>query len=75
MEVDTGGLVEVVGEDRPDCVAFDDGQSWPWPNAVVAECGDRILERVDAMVDPVDGQFEDFGVALDPWLERLVAHR
>ena len=73
MKVDPGRLGEIVGEDRPDLVALDDRQARPRPDTVVAERLDRVLQRIDPVLDLVDRQLEDLRVPLDPGIERLVA--
>ena len=66
VEVDAGRLVQVVLEDRPDPVAFDDVDPRRRPRPVVAEGRDRILDGVDPMLDLVDRQLEDLDAVLDP---------
>ena len=72
MEVDAGRLMQVVLEDRPDRVALDDRQSRSGPRAVEAECRDRVLDRVDPVLDLVDRESK-LGLAVQPWLEGLAS--
>ena len=75
VEVDAGRLSQVVLEDRADLVALGDRDPRTRPRSVVAERRDRRHDRVDPMLDLVDRQLEDLDVAVEPRLERLVAHR
>ena len=73
VEMDAGALPHVVRERRPDAVTLDHREPRSRPDAVEAECLDRVLRGVDAVVHLLDGQLEDLHAALDTRLERGVA--
>src|SRR5204862_6533597 len=68
-----GRLVEVVMVGRANGVALGGLDSGCRARAVVAERRDRLLDCVDPVVDPVDGQLEDLDGPVEPGLDRLVS--
>ena len=66
VEVDPRRFGQVVLEDRPDPVALHDLDPRARPRAVEPEGRDRILDRVDLVLDLVDGHLVDLDAVLDP---------
>ena len=73
VEMDAGRLLQVVLEDRPDLVALDDVEPRPGPHRVEPERRDRVLHRVDLVLDLVDRELEDLDVTVERRLLGLVA--
>ena len=73
VEVDAGRLGHVVREDRADLVALGHVDARARPGPVEPERVERLRLRVDLVLDGIDGQLEDLGVAVHRRREWLVA--